>query len=230
MTISKEYWNIPKSDDVLSIPQGTNLTVFVDHAEKATYFGLEVTVWTALLSLFVAVISIFMACKANNINKTSLRPFMHLEQEDSSLTLEYEGEGDIECVMLRLDLKNIGNGPLIVRRLDSTIGGQPLINDNKRAVFKPQIEIADYASNIFRKAIGDHGDGKSWMNQNPWPVELIVYPKGTGIEAGQKKTIVSFPIRKTYETSENKDNFYSQIKVYCEYEDIYGKVFYFKES
>jgi hypothetical protein len=34
MTVAKEYWNIPKAYNALSISQVSNLTVFVEDAKK----------------------------------------------------------------------------------------------------------------------------------------------------------------------------------------------------
>lgn len=112
--MNKEFWNIPKTDEVLSIPQGTNLTVFVDHAEKITYFGLEVTEWTALFSIFIAAISIFMAWKANKLakseadankkyNRLSVRPFLVISCYFNDKNSKY-----------KVELKNIGLGPAII--------------------------------------------------------------------------------------------------------------------
>jgi hypothetical protein len=61
MTVTKEYWNIPKPDDVLSVAQGTNLTVFVDHADNALVCGLTTS---DIISLVLSAIGIVIGLLA----------------------------------------------------------------------------------------------------------------------------------------------------------------------
>ncbi|MGJ8647524.1 MAG: hypothetical protein ACSHXJ_11530 [Marinomonas colpomeniae] len=234
MSITKEYWNIPKSDDVVSIPQGTNLTVFVEEAEKATYFLLEVpeliTLIVSISSVLVAITACIIASQAIKTSKNSLSPLMHLEVNDYEVTRHYLGEGDVECVMLYMAIKNIGNGPLIIEKLDIKVGDEDILINNQKGIFADETSIADGVGNIFRNVIFGVQKARRSQNTNPWSAELILLQKNTGLAAGESKKIISFPIRKEFDTPENREAFNSAIKISCKYKDLFDKTFNYPKA
>ncbi|QUX95508.1 hypothetical protein C0J08_08775 [Marinomonas sp. CT5] len=61
MTITKEYWNLPKADEVLNILQGANLKALVDYADNSLFFGLGASDVTAISGVFVALLALIVS-------------------------------------------------------------------------------------------------------------------------------------------------------------------------
>jgi hypothetical protein len=150
MTVTKEYWNIPKADDVLSVAQGTNLTVFVDHADDSLLWGLSTSdVISLVLSAIGIVIGYFAyraASKASDAaetanrlarseadsNKThnmlSVRPAINLYKDIIRVA---EGRDGKPCLRLVFQLKNCGLGPAQYTNINLKIGGELVLDSIK---------------------------------------------------------------------------------------------------
>lgn len=120
MAVDKEYWNIPKTSEDFLTTQGTNLTVFVDHADNALFLGLGASdVISLVLSAIGIVIGYFAyraASKASDAarvaNNVSVRP-----------ELNFSVYIDATKNICRIYLKNSGLGPAIITDLKKQIDG-----------------------------------------------------------------------------------------------------------
>jgi hypothetical protein len=119
MTVTKEYWNIPKPDDVLSVAQGTNLTVFVDHADNALFWGFGASDVTAMTGVFIAVcalvVSIIQARSTIEVSRISVRP--HLQLSTALFGENYH---------FKVLLENNGLGPAFIKNFDVRLDGENL--------------------------------------------------------------------------------------------------------
>lgn len=110
MAVDKEYWNIPKNDELLSIPQGTNLTVFVDHADNSLVWGLGASDVTAIAGVFIAliaiVISIWQVIVSRKHDLISVRPI-----------LSYSTFMNDEIGKYVITICNVGGGPAIIKEI-----------------------------------------------------------------------------------------------------------------
>ncbi|SHG33599.1 hypothetical protein SAMN02745753_03718 [Marinomonas polaris DSM 16579] len=114
MTVAKEYWNIPKPSEDFLTTQGTNLTVFVDHAAKSTYLGLEVTEWTALFSLFVAAVAIYIARKANELTESEAKANEDRMRISIKPHLNLFERGYDDNNVFKVDIVNNGLGAAVI--------------------------------------------------------------------------------------------------------------------
>jgi|TARA_R110000744_G_C19277026_1_gene553142 hypothetical protein len=123
---TKEYWNLPKADDVVQ----RAITVVEGHAEKIIYGGLEVTEWTALLSLLVASISIFIAWKASELAKNEA--FFNRKHNELSVVphLALTINSDVRTRSIEWSLKNNGVGPAVIDRFSLLFSGIRLTQNN----------------------------------------------------------------------------------------------------
>lgn len=131
MTVTKEYWNIPKPDDVLSVAQGTNLTVFVDHADNALIWGLGASDVTAIAGVVIAIIaasiSIWQGYINRRHNQMSVKPILNM------VIIPHGGDkgDDTQTKYFTFTISNNGIGPAMVTDAYLTINKIKIYEKNK---------------------------------------------------------------------------------------------------
>lgn len=134
---------------------------------------------------------------------------------------------------MTISIENIGNGPLIIERLDIYVNNKPIIENNNEMVYsdsETEISLSDVIRNEYFSLINAPNERKglrSLMQRNPYPVTLRTMAKDTGIPANTSKTLISFPLSEYDVNRGNYEKLYRSTKFKCEYKDIYGKVSYY---
>lgn len=214
MTVTKEYWNLPKADEVLNISQGTNLTVFVDYTDNSLFFGLGASDVTAITGVFVAllalVVSLWQGWSARKYNKLSIRPHLGVQQSilNSGKTL-------------MIELKNNGLGPAVINSYSLSIGNINFVEKGER--IKRNIQ-----SSITKKlieSIMERLDGeklKPLVSGNSREAEIMILPYFTMVPAGALMKIIQFDLDVPL-PNDILDSVLEIIVFEVDYSDIYGK-------
>uniref|UniRef100_A0A6M3LR80 Uncharacterized protein n=1 Tax=viral metagenome TaxID=1070528 RepID=A0A6M3LR80_9ZZZZ len=166
MAVDKEYWNIPKNDELLSIPQGTNLTVFVDHADNSLVWGLGASDVTAIAGVFIAliaiVISIWQVIVSRKHDLISVRPI-----------LSYSTFMNDEIGKYVITICNVGGGPAIIKDAAVYFKSKTIVLNNY-----------DKAYNALEKAIFS-----SFKPEHDIRFSVPPLGKGAVISSGEKISI-----------------------------------------
>jgi len=215
MTINKEYWNIPKSDDVLSIPKGTNLTVFVDHADNAWLWGIGASDVTAIFSVLVAIIalgySIYQGVKSRNHDRLTVKPVVNLYKNIIRIT---EGRDGKPCLRLVYQLKSCGLGPAQNINCNLKIGNELVMGSAKGK--RP--DLCEYTLNKFREELKDN---ILVGFDNVYPPEINAFKEIT-LPSGDSIELLRFDFKENESDPDAPTRLQNLIKVDFEYEDLYG--------
>lgn len=198
MALDKEYWNIPKPSDDLLMAQGTNLTVFVDHADNSLVWGLGASDVTAIAGVFIASlalgVSVWQWLSARKQNRLMVTPHIILSRATVVGTRSIE-----------VSLKNNGVGPAVIDRCVLKLAGLELNNKD--------IDI-----HFFRKHSGDISDvDVNLMGGFPYFLP----------NTDQHLLIrIIFIEQETYEKlGKDLNSYLALIDIDVAYTDIYGKRF-----
>jgi hypothetical protein len=214
MTITKEYWNLPKVDEVLNISQGANLTVFVDYADNPLFFGLGASDVTAISGVFVAllalVVSLWQGWSARKYNKLSVRP--HLSVQQSILN---SGK------TLMMELKNDGLGPAVINSYSLSIGNINFVEKGERIKRDIQSSITKQLITSIMERLDDE-KLKPLVGGNSREAEIMIMPYSTMVSAGALIRIIKFDLDISL-TNDVLDSVLECIVFEVDYSDVYGK-------
>jgi hypothetical protein len=224
MAVDKEYWNIPKASDDFLLAQGTNLTVFVDHADNSLVWGLGTS---DVISLFLSAIGIaigFFAYKAANKasdaaeaanslakkvadsnkehNSLSIRPIL-----DSILYSNRGEKGAIKPLKtFKFLIKNQGVGPAVVTNAYLTIDGKKIYERKKT-----YSNGTDDIRNLIAEALAIPNESH---------IEVDVMSEQFCIRSGETLTALLFRLDDA--TGSDLSNAVNKIEFHLEYSDIYN--------
>lgn len=214
MTTTKEYWNLPKADEVLNISQGANLTVFVDYADNSLFFGLGASDVTAISGVFIAllalVVSLWQGWSARKYNKLSVRPHLSLQQSilNSGKTL-------------MMELKNDGLGPAVINSYSLSIGNINFVEKGERIKKDIQSSITKKLIASIMERLADE-KLKPHISGNSSEAEIIIMPYSTMVPAGALIRIIKFDLDISL-PNDVLDSVLECIVFEVDYSDVYGK-------
>lgn len=213
--MTQEYWNIPKTDELLSIPQGTNLTVFVDHADNALFLGLGASDVTAIFSVVIAIIaliySIYQGVKSRTHDRLTVKPAINLYKDIIRVA---EGRDGKPCLSLVVQLKNCGLGPAQNANINLKIGGE-LVLDSVKGI-RP--DVCEYVLNKFREELND---SILVGFDNVYPPEINAFKEVT-LHPGELIDFLKFDFKENQSDPGAPERLQNLISIQFEYEDFYG--------
>ena len=198
MTVAKEYWNIPKPSDDFLMAQGTNLTVFVDHADNALVWGLGASDVTAIAGVFIAFfalgVSVWQWFSASKQNRLMVTPHIILTYET-----------DVDSQSFGVSIANNGVGPAVINKCTLIVSGKELNSDEG---------IKEYLKECFA---GSTDISVSLMSGYPYFLSTTK-PKHTLLNV----TIVKSDMMNYEEVYQLLNKYLELVRVDCDYSDIYG--------
>ncbi|WP_417559220.1 hypothetical protein [Marinomonas sp.] len=216
MALDKEYWNIPKPSEDFLTTQGTNLTVFVDHADNALVWGLGASDVTAIAGVFIAAIALFGSLqqghKAKKHNQLSIQPHLII-----SSSLQDDGK------LLTFWLENCGLGPAVINDYSLKIN-DVLVADKSRYIGS---NVQDTITTEILKLIARKTNSQSLKDKvlmNSQSAEVKTFVSSEVIPVGVSYKVIELKLD-TRITNDAFDWVVGNCIQSVNYSDFYGKSF-----